>query len=407
MTHQFYLISGLLDDPDKLWEVKEKVHPEQLSGAEQKIFEDLIQYPQPDVFAIEERTGVDASKWMQDQPVDVHYHADKVVENYVEARFDEVQKKLISSNGTATDRLRSAQKELETLAGVLTGEKEKSLADVIGEADSSLRSMQERGGLVGHATGYPTLGRTIHGWVPKRLYIVAARPGMGKSAWALNVVLKSQLRTLFFSLEMGSEELAKRMILMLARQSEQDYQNGKIDWEKHKAVIEELKEERLTLVDNVSALDDIEAISRKQHTQQGVDLIIVDYLQLVHHNQGDGRDERVGIISRRMKALAKDLGIPLILLGQLNRGVENRGDKKPTLADLRESGSQEQDADVVGFCYRPEYYDSGDEPGGFYLLTRKNRHGPTGDLKFDCRMEHYRIDEVSSDLPKEEPGVPF
>lgn len=396
MTSQFHLISGLLDDPSRLWEIKDKVAPEYLSGAEQDIYKALVENPKADVFELEEKSGKEVMKWVQSELIDIHYHADKVVEAYVERKFQEINSKL-SEEGDPSERLEKAQKELHELAGVMTGEREKNLSDVISEADSNLRSLKEQGGLVGINTGYPTINSYLHGWVDTRLYVVAARPGMGKTAFALNTIFQSQCRTLMFSLEMGAEEMAKRMILMSAKMSEDDYQSGKVNWEAHRSVVEELKEESLSIVDDVSDLSDIEAITRRQ-AMEGLDMVVIDYLQLIHHNEGYNRDERVGIITRKLKMLSKELRIPIILLAQLNRSVETRGgSKKPVLSDLRESGNIEQDADVVAFCYRPEYYGLDQEDpsleGQFGFLVRKNRHGSVGDLWFDCRMEHYRIYE--------------
>lgn len=241
-------------------------------------------------------------------------------------------------------------------------------------------------------SGFQVLDNKINGFRPGDLVVVAGRPGMGKTTWALNVATHNLLKdktVLVFSLEMTNEQLLKKIISADARLTMDSLLTGSLDkegWQKFKESKEKLKEKDLYIYDKSPIT--IETLINKTKAVQAVreiDLIVVDYLQLLMTSNkapsnSDSRAASMSYISNLLKGLAKDTGCPLIALSQLNRGVEARTDKRPVLSDLRDSGSIEQDADMVIMLYREEYYDAL-EYGDAEIIIRKNRLGDIGDLK--------------------------
>lgn len=402
---QFYFIAGLLQDPDQLWEVRDKVDPLYLSGNERKIYEAICHDPDLDIIALSQESGVDATKYQSDEFIDLKWHAERIKSDYIESQFPSIERVLGDAYKTPQDRLSEARDIIGGLSGVMAEGKEKKFTDALKEADEQLRNKE--GGLTGITTGFQRLNDKMHGWNSKRFYIVAGRPGMGKSAFALNSIIKSEKKTLLFSLEMSASEIASRMIQMQARQNEHDYQDGRVDWDKHRAVVDELQDENLTIVDRTVDMDEIEAITKRLAMKGEVEQVYIDYLQRVTGPKGINRNEQLGHMSNRCKGLSMDLDIPVIALAQLNRKCEERPDKRPILSDLKESGDLEQDADLVMFCYRPHAYEGVDPPddadGDYGLLIAKQRNGPIGDVWLSSDMRHYRIDESSS----EEKNAPF
>ncbi|MBW1992562.1 MAG: replicative DNA helicase [Deltaproteobacteria bacterium] len=260
----------------------------------------------------------------------------------------------------------------------------------------------------GLQTGFFDLDARIGGLEPGNLYVVAARPGMGKTALALNIavnVARSGQPVLFLSLETGNSQLTQRLLAALFNLSHQHLRDGQIDereWERLVRLAEKL--DLPLYLDDQSAMTHLEvrARSRRAAAKWGIRLLVVDYLQLVSAPEAKSREQEVAAISRSFKALAKELDVPVLVLSQLNRACEARQDKRPVLSDLRESGAIEQDSDVVAFLYRDDYYreDSPDR-GVAELLVRKNRHGPTGTVKlqFEAELVTFR------NLAREE--VPF
>lgn len=237
-------------------------------------------------------------------------------------------------------------------------------------------------------TGYYDIDRRLGGWQPGNLYIIAARPGMGKTALATRAAqgaAEQGAKTLIFSMEMSKEELVQRQLAQTARVSLTHIRNGTlsaVEWLKVTQAADVLHRPTFDVsTDSDLTILQLRSKARRWRAQRGgIDLIVVDYLQLM--SGGDRRGERereVAEISRGLKALAMELQIPVIALSQLNRGVEARPDKRPRLSDLRESGAVEQDADAVLFIYRDDYYHPDtDEPGVAEIIFGKNRHGATG-----------------------------
>lgn len=252
----------------------------------------------------------------------------------------------------------------------------------------------ERGEMPGIPTGLVDLNRAINGWQPSDLVVVAARPGMGKTAFALHFAKaagKQGVPVCIFSLEMSDTRLSQRLILSNGGIDTDNLKSGKMtpeDWTAYHHSIGQLERFPIYIDDTASAsVRYISAIARNKARRNECGLIVIDYLQLVESPQDGGysnknREREVAEISRSLKKLAKETNVPVILLAQLNRGVESRADKTPMLSDLRESGAIEQDADMVIFPWRPEYYDPKgvDELGNsilnvVQLVISKNREG--------------------------------
>ena len=257
-----------------------------------------------------------------------------------------------------------------------------------------------RSELSGVKTHFYDLDNMTNGLQKSDLIILAARPSMGKTAFALNiaqnVAVKERVPVAIFSLEMSKEQLAKRMLCSYAEVDMQRFRTGDMqqpDWDKLVDVMDKLSESPLYIDDTSGCtLTDIRAKCRRLKMQKNnLGLIVIDYLQLMEGSGKDDRMQQISTISRGLKTLARELDVPIIALSQLSRAVESRNDKRPMLSDLRESGAIEQDADIVMFIYRDEYYqkkgDNEDETvkavskGESEIIIAKHRNGPTGTVK--------------------------
>ena len=278
------------------------------------------------------------------------------------------------------------------------------IREIVKESFGSLDALYERGQrITGLETHFVDFDNMTSGLQPSDLIIVAARPSMGKTAFAMNIAENAAVRDKkvvgMFSLEMSRESLLLRLLCSHARVDSHKMRTGFLgreDYAKLVTALGELSESPIYIDDTPGiSLSEMRAKARRLQQSQGkLDLIIVDYLQLLSSSERkENRVQEVSEITRGLKALAKELDVPVLALSQLSRKVEDRADKRPQLADLRESGSIEQDADVVMFIYREEYYlrrdgftAIGDKAGVAELLVEKNRHGPTGTvtLAFDA-----------------------
>lgn len=256
--------------------------------------------------------------------------------------------------------------------------------------------LEKKGGLTGIPTGFTDLDKLTSGLQPSDFIILAARPSMGKTAFALNVVQNVALRAhktmhraepcsvAFFSLEMSKEQLVSRMLCSEGQIDSQRLRIGELgdeDWNRFWYTCNLLSGAKI-FIDDTAGITAMEMRSRARRlkAEQGLDLIVVDYLQLMqgsgkHNSMGD-RQQEVSEISRSLKALARELNVPVISLSQLSRSVESRQVKRPMLSDLRESGSLEQDADIVAFLYREDYYNPETENKHTELIIAKHRNGP-------------------------------
>ena len=261
--------------------------------------------------------------------------------------------------------------------------------------------------VTGVRTGFYDLDRMTAGLQKGDLIVLAARPSMGKTAFALNiaehVAVQEGLPVLMFSMEMGASQLALRMVGSLGRIDQQGLRTGRLksdEWERLTDAVERLGQVQM-YIDETPALNSAElrARARRMARQFGtLGLIVIDYLQLMSgSSSGDeNRATEIGEISRGLKALAKELQCPVIALSQLNRSVESRNDKRPMMSDLRESGAIEQDADVIMFIYRDDYYDKNSkEPGVAEIVIGKQRNGPVGTVRLTFLKPLTRFDNLA------------
>jgi replicative DNA helicase len=271
------------------------------------------------------------------------------------------------------------------------------------ERVDELYNQETRNDVTGLATGFVELDRLTAGMHDGDLIIVAGRPSMGKTAFAINiaenVVLKHDLPIAVFSMEMGGAQLAQRMLGSVGKVDQQRLRTGQLldeDWPRMTHGIQQLSNARV-YIDETSALtvQELRARARRLARQSGkLGLIIVDYLQLMAPtSEGENRATEVSEMSRNLKWLAKELNCPVIALSQLNRSLENRPNKRPMMADLRESGAIEQDADVILFIYRDEVYnpDSPDR-GTAEIICGKQRRGPIGTTRLTFLGEYTKFD---------------
>jgi replicative DNA helicase len=272
--------------------------------------------------------------------------------------------------------------------------------------------------VTGLATHFKDFDRMTSGLQPAELIIIAARPSMGKTAWAINIAQQAALKdgrvVGIFSLEMSSESLLRRMLASEAFVNMRKIQSGFISRDDQDALINaaaKLTESHIYIDDTPGiSLAEMRAKARRLKQQRGLDLLVVDYLQLMSsslpgaaNKRHENRTQEVSAISRGLKALAKELHIPVIALSQLSRASEQRGgDKKPMLSDLRESGSIEQDADVVAFIHRDSYYNKDengnedpDSKGKAEIIIAKQRNGPTGSVHLAYLSEYTRFENMA------------
>ena len=263
--------------------------------------------------------------------------------------------------------------------------------------------------ITGTATGFTDLDRMTSGLQPGDLVIVAGRPSMGKTALAINiaenVAMDSKLPVAIFSMEMGASQLAMRMLGSVGKLNQHDLRTGRLqddDWGRLTHALGKLSDAPIHIDESaaLSALD-LRARSRRLHRQNnGLGLIVVDYLQLMSSSAGKASENRateISEMSRSLKALAKELHVPVMALSQLNRSLEQRPNKRPVMSDLRESGAIEQDADLILFIYRDEVYNS-DSPdkGKAEIIIGKQRNGPIGKIELAFRGEYTRFDNLAS-----------
>lgn len=250
---------------------------------------------------------------------------------------------------------------------------------------------KNKGKIVGIPTGFRELDERTSGLQRSDLIIVAARPAMGKTAFALNIAQQSAIKAgssvIIFSLEMSREQLGQRLLAMQARVEMQKLKQGDLDrtdWERISMAADDLNGTKIVIDDTPGiSLMEMRNKCRRLKADQGLDLIVVDYLQLMRFDgKADSRQQEISSISRNLKLLAREMDCPVIVLSQLSRAPEQRPDKRPILSDLRESGSIEQDADIVIFLYRDDYYNEETEtPGVCEINIAKQRSGPTGKLE--------------------------
>ncbi|MFT4142906.1 MAG: replicative DNA helicase [Mobilitalea sp.] len=273
---------------------------------------------------------------------------------------------------------------------------------VLRTIDSIESAARNQGSVTGVATGFYDLDYKTAGFQPSDLILIAARPSMGKTAFVLNiaeyVALKSNITTAIFSLEMSQDQLVKRILAMNSRVDSQSIRTGSLSGDDWASLMESA---RLVGGSNL-VIDDTSAISitelrskcRKLKLEKNLGMVIIDYLQLMSGSskKSESRQQEISEISRSLKSLAREINVPVVALSQLSRAVEQRPDKRPMLSDLRESGAIEQDADVVMFIYRDDYYNRDtEEPGVSEIIIGKQRNGPVGTVKLAWQSQYTKF----------------
>lgn len=330
----------------------------------------------------------------------VKYHADIVAEKSVLRQLVRVSTEIAAMGYEANEDVGTLLDTAESRILEISNRKKKTdftaINDVLMDSVQSIESLlQNKGGLTGLPAGFADLDKLTSGLHPSDFIILAARPSMGKTALALNIVQNVALRAhkviggeprsvAFFSLEMSKEQLVNRMLCAEAGIDSQRLRVGEMhdeDWTHLWDACDTMSRAKIYIDDTagITAMD-MRSRARRLKAEHGLDLIVVDYLQLMQgsgkrNNSGD-RQQEVSEISRSLKALARELDVPVLALSQLSRSVESRQVKRPMLSDLRESGSLEQDADIVAFLYREDYYNPDTENKHTELIIAKHRNGP-------------------------------
>ncbi|MDR0509763.1 MAG: replicative DNA helicase [Rikenellaceae bacterium] len=343
----------------------------------------------------------------------VEFHAKIIAQKYVQRELirasTEIQKRSYDDSSDVTDLIDYAESEIFKVSeGHVKRDVQKS-RDLLSKAMEAIEEASKREGTFsGVPSGFNRLDRLTLGWQPSDLIIIAARPSMGKTAFVLslarNVAIDFDKGVAFFSLEMSSLQLMMRLIVAESGLNSSDVRNGQLSpeqWKHLETSIKPLANAPL-FIDDTPALSiyEFRSKARRLKTQYDIQLIIIDYLQLMTGSSDTrgNREQEVASISRSLKAIAKELNIPIMALSQLNRSVESRGgSKRPQLSDLRESGAIEQDADIVAFIHRPEYYgltqdeDGTPTAGMAEIIVAKHRNGAVDTVKLRFRKEQARF----------------
>jgi replicative DNA helicase len=343
----------------------------------------------------------------------IEFHAKILLQKYIQRELirisGEIGKEAFEDTSDAFAMLDEAEKKLFAIKNDTIKKNYDTIDDLIVKAIKQVESLKESGsGLTGIPSGFSQIDRITNGWQKSDLVILAGRPGMGKTAFVLgvarNAAVDHKKPVAIFSLEMSSIQLVTRLISGETELEAKKFRSGKLEdyeWEQLNARVQTLSDAPIYIDDSPQlSIFDLRAKARRLKSNKGIEMLIIDYLQLMRGeetNKGGNREQEISYISRSLKSLAKELEIPVIALAQLSRAVESRQDKIPILSDLRESGSIEQDADMVGFLYRPEYYDisvdaeGNDLTGVAEFIIAKHRHGETGKalLRFKSKLAKF------------------
>lgn len=342
----------------------------------------------------------------------VVYHA-KIVKEKAELRrlidaATEIATKAYADEDDVDDIMDDAEKKILAIAANQMRGSFVPISEIIISAIDRVEQLYEnQGGLTGISTGFSDLDQLTSGLQPSDLVLVAARPSMGKTAFTLNIATYAALHdssVAFFSLEMSKEQLVQRMICSEGGIDSQRLRTGDLldeEWTQLIATADRLSTAKIYIDDTPGiTVMELRSKARRLKAEHGLDLVIIDYLQLMQGRSarsGDNRQQEISEISRSLKALARELGVPVVALSQLSRSVESRQVKKPMLSDLRESGSLEQDADIVMFLYREDYYNQETENKNITeVIIAKHRNGPIDTVRLFFHKEYTKFRSVSS-----------
>lgn len=335
---------------------------------------------------------------------------EKAVQRSLIAACTEILKDCYDAEKPVDEILQCAEQNVFSILEQQEAGEKISIDQILLDAWARIEERATRGGgPTGLPTGFADLDAKTNGFQPSELIILAARPSMGKTALVCNfaeAMAQGGHGVLVFSLEQSRLELAERFLCIRAQVDSHRLRSGLLDdAERHRLMVasSELNEMPLFIDDRPGrTVSQISAIARRLKRQHKLGIVIVDYLQLVEpEDKRAPREQQIAYISRRLKFIAKELDIPVIALAQLNRGVELREDKRPRLADLRESGAIEQDADLISFLHRPSAYDPEDRPGEAEVIIAKHRSGPTGIVTLTWRPQYMRFEDYASAMEPE------
>lgn len=350
----------------------------------------------------------------------VEFHARIITQKYIQRELirisSEVQEKAFDNSLDVDDLIDFAESQLFDVAMGNIKKETQKIDAVIDQALKRIEELSNRPeGFSGVPSGFTRLDRITSGWQPSDLIIIAARPSMGKTAFVLsmtrNIAVEHKKGVAIFSLEMSSLQLVNRMIVAETELSSEKIRNGnlkKYEWEQLEIKLKQLVDAPI-FIDDTPAISvfELRAKARRLKIQHDIKLLIVDYLQLMSGppEAAGNREQEVSTISRSLKAISKELDIPIIALSQLNRSVELRsGDKRPQLSDLRESGAIEQDADLVIFIHRPERFgllqdaEGNSTKGIAEIIIAKHRNGSIGDVQLKFKAEQAKFMDLDEDF---------
>lgn len=361
----------------------------------------------------------------------IEYHSRIIIQKYIQRELIRISTDVINSAYEDTtdvlDLLDKAEKNLFEIAQNNLRRDSRKMDDILHETLKEIEALKDKkDGLTGVASGFTELDRMTSGWQKSDLVIIAARPAMGKTAFVLscarNAAVDFDKPVVVFSLEMSSIQLVNRLVSGETEIEQEKIRKGTLEeweWQQIHSKIGRLEQAPL-IIDDTPALNIFEfrAKCRRLKSQHDIQLIIIDYLQLMQgkaDGKGGNREQEIGSISRALKSVAKELNVPVIALSQLSRAVENRpgGSKRPMLSDLRESGSIEQDADMVLFLYRPEYYgleqdeDGSPTQGVGEVIIAKHRNGETGRVRLKFVGKYVKFTDLDQGMGNFEQPSPF
>lgn len=343
----------------------------------------------------------------------VKYYADIVKEKSVLRQLIKASNDIINlgygSGESAENVLDFAEKKIFDISQERTNDDFKPINQVLMDTYDMIESIySNKSDVTGVTTGFKDLNKKINGLQRTDLILVAARPAMGKTAFALNLVqnaaIKGNASVAVFSLEMSKEQLAQRMIAAQSNVELKKMKTGTLndaDWPRIISAMAVMSDAKIFIDDTPGIkINELRSKCRKLKMEQGLDLVMIDYLQLMESDsKNESRQQEISKISRSLKILAKELDCPVVALSQLSRAPEQRADHRPVLSDLRESGAIEQDADIVMFLYRDEYYHSDSEKKDLAeIVIAKNRHGETGSVELVWMGSIQRFGDKVKDL---------
>lgn len=347
------------------------------------------------------------------------YHSRIIVQKFIQRELIRVSSKIIEEAYEDTtdvfDLLDKAEKNIFEITNNNLRRGMQDMNHLVALALNEISEVRESKGLIGLPSGFTDLDRITSGWQKTDLVIVAARPAMGKTSFVLNMARNAAVdnnsAVAIFSLEMGATQLAKRLIVSETEIEGEKIKNGRLqeyEWMELNKKVEKLSNAPLFIIDTPAInIFELRAQCRRLKSAHDIKMIIIDYLQLMsgsgEKGSGGTREQEISNISRSLKSIAKELDVPVIALSQLSRAVETRGgDKRPMLSDLRESGAIEQDADMVVFLYRPDYYgflqdeDGNSTQGTAEVIIAKHRNGSTGTVSLKFINKFVKFDNLNS-----------